>query len=150
TSNWSVTGKFMAVEDTARALAYSPDSTEIAIGDGLMGRDGRVVFWNPANSQANHKLTNLFQDNVEAVCYRPDGKGLLVGANDNKARFYAALPDSAGKVLDEHNGRVQAVAFSPGPDAIFVTGAMDKIVKVWDAKKAQTVINFDQSQAGIT
>src|SRR5437588_5483502 len=75
---------------------------------------------------------------------------MLVGADDNKVRYFAQLPSDDSTVLDEHNGRVQAVAFSSKPDFVFVTGAMDKIVKVWDVKTRKTVVNFDQSEGGIT
>ncbi len=149
TTTWAVAGTFRQVEDSVRALAFQPDGQVLAIGSGLPAQSGRVTLWDISGTKSPTTLPTQ-QDTVEAICFRSDGKALLVGANDNKARFYAELPAQTNSVLDEHNGRVQAVAFSPKPDTIFITGAMDKVVKVWDAKQKKTVINFDQSQAGIT
>ncbi len=149
TTTWQPAGVFRGLEDTARALAFRPDGQQIAVGDGLPGESGRVVFCTAAGQLAG-KWPDQFEDDVESVCWSHDGKELLVGANDHKARFCSSLPAATGKVLDEHNDRVQAVAFPPQPDTIFVTGGLDKIVKVWDAKKAQTIVNFDQCQAGVT
>lgn len=149
TSTWAQTAVYRQVEDSVRALAFQPDGQVLAIGSGLPAESGKVTLWS-INGSAPVVTLPAQQDTIESLCFQSDGKALLVGSDDNKARFYSQLPAQTNAVLDEHNGRVQAVAFSPKPDTIFITGALDKIVKVWDAKQKKTVINFDQSQAGIS
>lgn len=151
TKTWQPVASFTKVEDSARALAFRPDGKALAIGCGLTSRDGVVVLWDLADPAAGKTLaeTPPQADAVESVAFRKDG-ALLLGADDNKACYYDALPKKDHTVLDEHNGRVQAVAFSPKPDWVFATGGLDKIVKVWDEKTRKAVVNFDQSEAGIT
>jgi WD40 repeat protein len=149
TAAWQQIGVFRQVEDGVRALAFNTDNQTLAIGSGLPGRTGQTTLWDIGGAQKPRSFPAQ-SDTVESVAFRKDGKGLLIGANDNKVRY---VPDTGGKdssLLDSHNGRVQAVAFSPKADSIFITGAMDKIVKVWDLKTVRNVINFDQSEAGIT
>ena len=142
------TAIFKQVEDSVRALAFHPDSVQLAVGSGQPGLSGKTLIWN-TGSQKSQNYPQQF-DTIESLAFQKDGKGLLVGANDNKVRFIQDIGASSGKNLDSHNGRVQAVAFSPKNEFIFVSGAMDKIVKVWDFKKVRNVINFDQSEGGIT
>ena len=87
---------------------------------------------------------------MEAIAYRTDGKGIVIAAKDKKANYFYQLPSEAHKELDEHNGRVQAAAFSPKDNFIYITGASDRIVKVWDDRARKTVVNFDQSEGSIT
>ena len=141
-------GVFKGVEDSVRALAFHPDSIQLAVGSGQPGLSGKTVIWN-TSGQSSISFPNQF-DTVESLSFRKDGKSLIAGANDNRVRFIPDVSAPTGPSLDSHNGRVQAVAFSPKNDYIFVSGAMDKIVKVWDVKKVRNVINFDQSEAGIT
>ena len=148
-NTWEVVSSTRQVEDTVRSLAFSPDGTLLAIGCGLPGQDGLPLTWD-MNAASKPVAYPKQKDTIEAVAFRKDGKGLLCGANDNKVRYFSALPGATGAILDEHNGRVQAVAFSPKPDYIFITGGLDRIVKVWDQKTAHTVVNFDQSEGGIT
>ena len=137
------------VEDSVRSLAFSPDGTLLAIGCGLPGLDGAILTWD-MNAASKTVMYPKQKDVIESVAFRRDGKGLLCGADDNKVRYFSNLPTVVGATLDEHNGRVQAVAFSPKPDTFFITGGLDRIVKVWDQKTAHTVINFDQSEGGVT
>lgn len=149
TTTWQQTGLFRQVEDSVRTLAFNPDNQTLAVGSGLPGRSGQTVIWDTTGAQKPHAFPNQY-DAIESVAFEKTGKSLLIGADDNKVRYVADTGGGNGTVLDSHNGRVQAVAFSPTPDSIFVTGAMDKIVKVWDLKSVKNVINFDQSEAGIT
>jgi WD40 repeat protein len=148
-NTWEPISVTRQVEDTVRSLAFSPDGQTLAIGCGLPGLDGLPLTWD-MNTASRPVAYPKQKDTIEAVAFRRDGKGLLCGANDNKVRYFSALPALTGPVLDEHNGRVQAVAFSPKPDYIFITGGLDRIVKVWDQKTAHTVVNFDQSEGGVT
>lgn len=152
TTTWQQSSVFRDVEDAVRSLAFSPDSQKIAIGDGMPGRTGRLLLWDSTSLHVARQCATQ-KDTVEAVCFRKDGSALLLGSNDNKARFISNLgvekPDNS-IVLDEHNGRVNAVTISPKPDFVYLTGGMDKIVKVWDAKTNKAVVNFDQSEGGIT
>lgn len=149
TATWQPGSVFRQVEDSVRALAFHPEGKILAVGSGLPSRDGRITFWDTTGATPPRTYPSQ-RDTIEALAFRKDGKGLLLGADDNKARYYPDLPLDYGAVLDEHNGRVQAVAFSPKDDFVFVTGAMDKIVKVWDMKTRHSVVNFDQSESGIT
>ena len=146
---WAQTGIFRQIEDSARTLVFHPDSKTLAIGSGLPGRTGQTSLWDISGTQ-KPRVYPPQQDTVEAIAFDRGGASLLIGANDNKGRYFPAYAVMTNKVLDSHNGRVDAVALSPKPNSIFVTGAMDKIVKVWDTKTVENVINFDQSEAGIT
>jgi WD40 repeat protein len=149
TANWQVLGICKQVVDGVRALTFSPDSQELALGCGLPGRNGETLIWylDKMGLPLRYPGGN---DTVEAVAFRSDGKELLAGVNDNTALLFTAWPAATTKKLDEHNGRVTAVAFSPRTDFVFVTGGMDKIVKVWDPQTMHTVVNFDQSEGGIS
>jgi WD40 repeat protein len=149
TATWQVAGQFKQVEDGVRALTFSPDGKSLAIGCGLPARDGQTLIWDMQPGSAPQRYAGE-KDTVEAISFRADGKAVLCGANDNTALYYQAWPSPTSKKLDEHNGRVTAVAFSPRADFVFLTGGMDRIVKVWDAKTVHTVVNFDQSEGGIT
>lgn len=149
TSTWQQTGQFKQVFDSVRALAFQPEGALLAVASGVPARSGFVTLWDTSGAQKPYTYPQEY-DTVEAVAFRKDGKALLLGANDNKAHYYTSLNGTDGTVIDGHNGRVQAVAFSPKENSIYVTGAMDKIVKVWVQKNGQNVINFDQSDNTIT
>jgi tricorn protease-like protein len=148
TATWQMAGQYKRVEDGVRALAFAPDGKTLAIGCGLPGRDGETLIWNMDPASAPQRYAGE-KDTVEAVAFRGDGKAVLCASNDNTALYYPQWPSAGSKKLDEHNGRVTAVAFSPRTDFVFLTGGMDRIVKVWDPKTVKTVVNFDQSEGGI-
>jgi WD40 repeat protein len=149
TASWKPASAFTQVIDTARAVAFRPDGGVIAIGCGLPARSGQVILWSPTGAERTRELIEQ-RDEVEALDYRSDGGALLVGAADNKARWYTEMPSTLGYQFDEHNGRVTACAFSPRSDFIFATGGMDKIIKIWDVRTHSNVANLDQSTAGIS
>ena len=150
TEKWAVSARFTKVEEAVRSLTFHPGGGILAIGSGLPGRTGTVTLWDGASPQATKVLFGQ-RDAVEAVAFRSDGNALIFGCADNKGRYYGNFGELAKySLLDEHNDRVNAVAISPRKDFVFVTGAMDKLVKVWDAKTGQTVVNLDQSAAGIS
>lgn len=149
TSAWQPGAAFSDVEDSVTALAFHPDGLLLAVGSGHPARSGDVKLWDTSGKRSP-KLFPPQQDTVESIAFDIHGAEMLVGSDDNKVHYYAHLPYAAGPTLDEHNGRVQACAFSPKSDTIFVSGAMDKVVKVWNCRNHETVINFDDSQGGIT
>jgi len=150
TEKWTVSSRFNKVEDSVRSLTFHPSGGFLAIGSGLPGRTGTVTLWDLASATPMKVLFGQ-RDSVESVAFRQDGNALIFGCADNKARYYRSYSDlNQYKLLDEHNDRVNAVAISPRADFIYVTGAMDRLVKVWDAKTGDTVVNLDQSAAGIS
>ncbi|MGC8668031.1 MAG: WD40 repeat domain-containing protein [Chthonomonadales bacterium] len=149
TTTWRPVAEFHNLEDAARALAWHPGGSILAIGTGLPSRSGRVIFWDVSGAGAA-KLGPVQQDCVEAIAFGPDGRLCAAGSDDNKVRYFRDWAAGSSTELDEHNDRVASVAFSPRPNAVFLTGAMDKVVKAWDETSGRTVMNFDQSPAGIT
>ena len=147
-TTWQVLSTFRQVQDGVRSLAFHPNGQLLAIGSGQPGLTGTTVVWDTTNATKPNVLPNQY-DTIEAVAFDPDGKELLIGSNDKKVRCFTSLTTDEGPILDAHNDRVQAVAFSPKSGFIFLTGGLDRIVKVWDQQKVVNVINFDQSEGGI-
>lgn len=148
-TTWQVVSTFRQVQDGVRSLAFHPNGQLLAVGSGQPGLTGTTVVWDTTNAVKPNVLPNQY-DTIEAVAFDPEGKELLIGSNDKKVRCFTSLTTDDGPILDAHNDRVQAVAFSPKSGFIFLTAGLDRIVKVWDQQKVVNVINFDQSEGGIT
>lgn len=148
TATWKPAAAFTKVTDSVRSLAFHPDGRTLAVGSGEPGESGTVALWDTTGVKPATSVPPQ-ADTIEALAFRKDGEALLLGANDNKACFNS-LTSNDRTVLDEHNGRVTAVAFSQRTDWVFATGGLDKIVKIWDERTRKVVVNFDHAEAGIT
>jgi WD40 repeat protein len=134
----------------ARALQFFGDANHLAVGSGTAGASGKVVIWDLTDPSHNVGYLEA-KDTIETIAFSKNGKQMLTASFDSKAHLFPWTPYPFGEVkLEEHNGRVTAAAFSPRQDYVYVTGAMDKFVKVWDCKTNKVVVNFDQATAGIT
>lgn len=147
-ATWQPVSTFTQVQNTVRALTFHPDGKRLAVCSGIPGKSGDLILWDTTTPDSVRKFSPE-KDTIEAVAFGKSGETLL-GSNDSRAHFYPQANVGAGPILDEHNGRVLAVAISPKEKYIFITGAMDKVVKVWEETKPQVVVNFDQATAGIT
>ncbi len=149
-SKWTITDKCSQIQNAVRCFAYHPDGKHLAIGSGVAGVSGSATMWD--TSDPSHTVNyEPALDTIESIAFNHNGSEMLTASFDNKARLYpVAFYPYSPQELVEHNGRVTSVAFSSKPGYIFVTGAMDKMVKVWDRKTTKVVVNFDQAQAGIT
>jgi len=131
------------------AVAFSPDSKTLAIGD----FNGLVRLW---DLTLNRELLALrgHTTGVYAVAFSPDGKSLASGGNDRTVRVWdqlkvrpvmnptvnATKPDShatardphrAAQVFVGHADRVQGLAFSCDGLSLASAG-FDGATKIWD------------------
>jgi WD40 repeat protein len=149
TSGWQLTAALDKVQYAVRSVAFHPDGKHIAVGSGVPGESGDLVMWDIRSPEKLRSYARA-KDTVEAIAFSANGESMASASFDSKARFYPQTFDDDSSLLEEHNGRVTSVAFSPKPNSVFATGAMDKMVKIWDFKKVNVVVNFDQATEGIT
>jgi WD40 repeat protein len=73
----------------------------------------------------------MHQGQVNAVAFSPDGKTILTGSVDGKARLWdVSMGRPIGQPLT-HQDAVWAVAFSPDGKTI-LTGSADRTARFWD------------------
>src|SRR5579862_3234987 len=87
TSHWQPTATFRNVLDSVRSLCFAPDGSTLAIGCGFAARNGETILWSPGAAGAGRILVGQ-KDAVEAITFSKDGKQLLIGADDNTARWF--------------------------------------------------------------
>jgi WD40 repeat protein len=111
--------------DDARALAYRPDGTQIAIADGA------TIWLYSADLEPIRALTG-HQDAVRGLAWSPDGTRLASASLDQTARVWN--PDTGGAltVIKGHTNWVLSVAWSPDGTQL-ATGSTDHSVRLWDA-----------------
>jgi WD40 repeat protein len=149
TTTWLPIAKRTDVEDNVRSLSFYPDNKYLAVGSGLPGTSGKIFSFDTTGEGKDFAYPGQ-ADTIDSLQISTDGKCMLLGSADKKARFYPGLPQTYGMPIDQHNDRVSAVAISPKPEFLFATGGMDRFVKIWDVKTRTCVANFDRPEAGVT
>ncbi|KAG0058757.1 hypothetical protein BGZ90_004789, partial [Linnemannia elongata] len=119
------------------ALACSPNNQELAIG----GMNGVIVFWDPESD----KLGNTLHFATAGVCritYSPWKEWLVFGDGDNRiylcrrSHLQSELSDVVAlwcvvSVVEGFIEYVRDIAWNPVIRNEFVTGCLDRSVRVW-------------------
>ena len=75
---------------------------------------------------------------MTSVAFSPDGKHILTGHDDNKARLWDAATGVLLREFTGHTSWVTSVAFSP--DGRYVlTGSEDGTARLWDTDYRNTI-----------
>lgn len=91
-------------------VAFSPDGTLLATGD---GPEGDVLVWSVQNSAAPPRRLQGHTREVYAVAFSPDGFLLASGSGDATVRLWDVATGELRATLSGHDISVQGVAFSP-------------------------------------
>ena len=108
------------------SLAYSPDGSRIASGDGA----GAVRIWDGHTSELTAVLSG-HAGPVNGVAYSPDSSRVASAGDDGTIRIWAPYTGAETTVLSGHQDRVTAVAYSPDGSQI-ASGGDDGTVRIWD------------------
>jgi WD40 repeat protein/tRNA A-37 threonylcarbamoyl transferase component Bud32 len=131
--------------DAPTGLAFSPDSKWLVTW-GSGPRTARL--WNVATWQAPRPLLHSLEIPIHQAVFSPDGKRLLMGCRDGKARLWDLERDA--EIDSGHGPRhaypITAVAFDPRRARV-VTGCHAGTVRLWDATHGQ-ILNEWRQNAG--
>jgi Tol biopolymer transport system component len=77
-------------------------------------------------------------EEVNSVAFAPDGRHVLTGSGDGKARLWDVATGKELRTFEGHSDWVMSVAFSPdGQQAL--TGSADKTARLWDVETGQEI-----------
>jgi TonB family protein len=137
-----VTGSAIAAvaahENGPRSLVFSPD------GKILASAEFRVIKLWDLDSLIHLRPSLGHSGSVWSVCYSPDSKRVVSGAQTGEVKIWDAL---SGKELTSFsNGKhmVRSAVFSPDGSKIAVAGDMDPI-SIWDAVRAKRLLLLRQA-----
>ena len=145
----AATGKSLRqTPDQAHALSgvvYSPDSKWLL----TWGPEPRTAgLWDVATLRDSRPLFRSLESPIHQAVFSRDGRSLLLGCRDGKARLWDV--DSDVEIDSEHARRhaypITAVAFDPNRSRM-VTGCHAGTVRVWDATRG-TMLNELRQNAG--
>ena len=100
-----------------RRLAFSPDGRTVAGGFGgsyyyhINGYDQVVKLWDTASGRELRMLTG-FRNSVNAICFSPDGRMLVVGCRDRIVRCFDTRTWAESRRLTD-SSPVTSAAYSP-------------------------------------
>jgi len=112
-------------------VAWSPDSTRIAIGGGYKN----LSIWDADNGE---KLLSFegHKSAVRSVTWSPDGKHIASGGEDKTIVVWDAASGEKLRTFVGHTNTVQSVAWSPDGKYI-ASGSRGGIVRVWNTKNGK-------------
>jgi len=120
-------------EDSALAVAWSPDGRRVASADAR----GAILLWDAADGQVLRLLKGS-QRAVRSVAWSPDGTRLASADWNGTARVW---DPANGKEVVSYRGHARAVfavAWSPDGKRL-ASGGEDKTIQVWDAADGKNI-----------
>ena len=110
---------------TANCVAFSPDGTLLAFGEGTVVKVAAVTTGRILRVLRGHSSA------VYGVTFSPDGTLIATASFDWTARTWDTATGEHRATLTGHNGYVEAIAFSPD-GALIATASDDKTARTWD------------------
>src|ERR1017187_1959838 len=125
------------------------------MGSGLAARVGVSVMdallfaGLAAHAQEHVQLVpQLGVDSFTSVAFSPDGRFVLTGGEEPRARLWDAATGMQIRLFEGHTGPVNSVAFSPDGHTV-LTGSRDKTARLWDVATGQQIRSFEGNRDAI-
>ena len=129
-------------------VAFSPDNTLLA----TTGADGRILIWDltsgnvavrgsVSGSESNKSVGNSIQ-------FSPDGKAVVVAAEDDLVRIYESKTLQLLKPLKGHTAGATCASYSWDGRWI-VTGSRDKTIRVWSVESGGEIATLKGHSAAL-
>ena len=122
------------------SIAFSPDGTELAVGENF-----DVFVWRVSDGALLHTLTG-HQWFVFSVAYSPDGQRIATGSGDNTVKIWDRNSGALQKTLTGHTFFVSGVAWSPD-SARLATSSFDSTSRVFNVATGATLKIFHDTDA---
>ncbi|TGO35832.1 hypothetical protein BHYA_0144g00010 [Botrytis hyacinthi] len=113
--------------DSVIAIAFSPDSKQIASGS----LRGIINLWDATTGNLQKTFIDP-SDWVRVMVFSPGGKQIASGSDDKTIKLWDAITGNLRRTFIGHSHRVTAIAFSPDGKKI-ASGSLYGIIKLWDA-----------------
>ncbi|MHC4168032.1 MAG: SUMF1/EgtB/PvdO family nonheme iron enzyme [Planctomycetota bacterium] len=131
------------------AVAFSADGTRwaSASADPTNGaKPGRVIVSNTPGQMKHESQIELTTGGF-ALALSSDSKTIAVGGN-GEITIYDASTNKVVRTWKAHDGKVNAVAFSPD-DKLLASGGSDKSVKLWNTEAGKLVNMIDAHRSQV-
>jgi RNA polymerase sigma factor (sigma-70 family) len=123
---------------SVHSLAFSPDGTRLASGNGSPGGMISVKVWNARTGKEDFTLDG-YRGMISGLAFSRDGKRLASASGDRKLRLFDAVSGKEIAAIRRPDNYFASVGFSPDGKRV-VSANDDKTVTVWDAASGEQLL----------
>ena len=121
---------FSWINESATAIAFSPNGSEVLIGISSSQADNRLVLVDIATGAVVRTFTGQLSQRVDALAFSPDGT-LALSANDNSLVLWDVLTGTALRTLAAHTDIIVDIEWSTD-GRYAVSRSRDNNTRLWD------------------
>jgi WD40 repeat protein len=124
--DWQAKKPVSQINVAAFKVAFSPDTTQLAVGE-----DRQITLWNIQDGKLANTLATGPRAQSDTVLYSPDGQYLVNGGSLQALTVWDTKTGKLVNTLPGAGGDENSVAFSHGGD-LLVTSVLGGDVNIWD------------------
>lgn len=130
-------------------LAFSPDGTLVAAGQGWLGR-GAIKVWNVETGELHHHYEEVIR--AGSLAFSPDNRWLATAPRHDDEQVYLIdlQSDEIAMTLgeDTYTDDVMGVAFNPDSTAL-AAGGLDEVLYLWDVQTGEMTAELTEIDSSI-